>query len=55
MRPSYSRPFLLAALCVALFGGVARAAESGSLTIDPTLVRGPVDATVTIMEFSDYQ
>jgi hypothetical protein len=46
---------LLAALCVSFFRAGAFAAEPGSLTIDPALVRGPADAPVTIVEFADYQ
>jgi hypothetical protein len=38
-----------------LFGGEACAAETGSVTVDPALVRGPADAPVTIVEFADYE
>ena len=55
MRRSYSRLLLPAFLCVPLFWGAAVAAESRRVTIDPALVRGPADAVVTIVEFSDYQ
>ena len=27
----------------------------GEITVEPTMVRGPADAPVTIVEFSDYQ
>jgi len=33
--------------------GVARAQVE--ITLDPAMVRGPADAPVTILEFSDYQ
>lgn len=35
--------------------GWAPAAAQVELTIDPAMVRGPADAPVTIVEFSDYQ
>lgn len=55
MRRYYYRPLLLASLCAPLFWGVACAAETRSVTIDPALARGAADAPVTIVEFSDYQ
>jgi protein-disulfide isomerase len=49
------RPLLLAALGAPLLWAAAWAAESPSLNTDPSLARGPADAVVTIVEFSDYQ
>jgi hypothetical protein len=43
-----------AALAVALWAS-ACSAQTATLTIDPVMARGPADATVTIVEFSDYQ
>ena len=44
----------LAVLCAPLVL-VAAAAGSTEISIDPALARGPTDAPVTIVEFSDYQ
>ena len=39
-----------------LFGASAvGAAAQVSLSVSPTMVKGPIDAPVTIVEFSDYQ
>jgi hypothetical protein len=34
---------------------VACSGQPVSITIDPAMTRGPADAPVTIVEFSDYQ
>jgi hypothetical protein len=44
----------LAALLMALWP-VAPRANPGAFAIDPIMSRGPADAAVTIVEFSDYQ
>jgi len=38
-----------------LLWSAAAANESSSLNVDPALARGPADALVTIVEFSDFQ
>jgi hypothetical protein len=43
-----------AALALTLWAS-ACAGQSASITIDPVMTRGPEDAPVTIIEFSDYQ
>jgi protein-disulfide isomerase len=43
------------ALCAMLLWSAAGANESSSLNVDPALSRGPADALVTIVEFSDFQ
>jgi hypothetical protein len=52
----YYRSFRAAALLVgALAVGAARAHAQVEITINPMMVKGPRDAAVTIIEFSDYQ
>jgi len=45
----------LALLLVPWLWGAAGAAEPPTLTIDPALARGPVDAPVIIIEFADFE
>jgi len=44
-----------ALLPVVLALAAARTHAQVEITIDPTMVKGPRDAAVTIIEFSDYQ
>jgi hypothetical protein len=44
----------LAALAIALWP-LASAANRQAFTVNPVMSRGPADAAVTIVEFSDYQ
>ena len=45
----------LAALLLLLAGAAAPAAAQVDLTVTPTMVRGPADAPVTIVEFFDFE
>lgn len=42
-------------LLVALAAGTMRAHAQVEITVNPAMVKGPRDAAVTIIEFSDYQ
>lgn len=44
-----------ALLLVGLALAAARSHAQVEITINPTMVKGPRDAAVTIIEFSDYQ
>jgi hypothetical protein len=44
-----------ALLLVVLALAAARTHAQVEITINPTMVKGPRDAAVTIIEFSDYQ
>jgi len=45
----------LVALAGGLWTSAGVAQDSGKLTLDPVMTRGPATAPVTIVEFSDYQ
>ncbi|HTO11267.1 MAG TPA: hypothetical protein VMQ51_06825 [Candidatus Binatia bacterium] len=42
-------------LALALVRDAAGVEMLGDITVEPTMVRGPAGAPVTIVEFSDYQ
>ena len=42
-------------LLVSIVGFAIASAAPVRVTVDPTMVKGPVAAPVTIIEFSDYQ
>jgi len=46
---------VLLAVILALARPVAGAEMLGDITVEPTMVKGPANAPVTIVEFSDYQ
>ena len=57
-RPGvYTRRAVLLALVLVLVlvRGVAAVEMLGDITVEPTMVKGPPSARVTIVEFSDYQ
>jgi hypothetical protein len=57
-RVTKSRPgrwLLWLAVAVSLWGPSAFAQTGAPLTIHPAMTKGPADAPVTIVEFSDYQ
>ena len=55
-RPGvYTRRVVLLALVLVLVRGVAAVEMLGDITVEPTMVKGPPGARVTIVEFSDYQ
>ena len=46
---------LLVALWAAACSGQPESTALARITIDPAMARGPADAPVTIVEFSDYE
>ena len=42
-------------LLLVLARGAGSAEMPGNITVEPTMVKGPAGAPVTIVEFSDYQ
>jgi protein-disulfide isomerase len=46
---------MVLALVVVLVRAVAAVEMLGDITVEPTMVKGPPTAPVTIVEFSDYQ
>jgi protein-disulfide isomerase len=49
------RRLLMLAVAVILWVPSALAQTGAPLTIDPAMTKGPANAPVTIVEFSDYQ
>ena len=45
----------LLVLALVLAVGGATGQTPGDITVEPTMVKGPATAPVTIVEFSDYQ
>jgi hypothetical protein len=54
-RRVYTIPTAWLLVLVALCAPGAGAQTPASITIEPTMVKGPDTAAVTIVEFSDYQ
>jgi len=46
---------MLAIVLAVLVRDAAAVEMLGDITVEPTMVRGPATAPVTIVEFSDYQ
>ena len=51
----YYRWFRAAALLLMVIASAVRAYAQVEISINPMMVKGPRDAAVTIIEFSDYQ
>jgi hypothetical protein len=51
----YYRWFRASALLLLVLATGARIHAQVEITFDPAMVKGPRDAPVTIIEFSDYQ
>ena len=55
-RPGvYTVRLVLVVLAALLTAGPGEAETIDGLTVEPTMVKGPARAPVTIVEFSDYQ
>ena len=46
---------LTLALWVSACSGQTDGSGAGTITLDPAMTKGPAEAAVTIVEFSDYQ
>jgi len=46
---------VLLVLMLAVAGPATAVEMIGNITVEPTMVKGPATAPVTIVEFSDYQ
>lgn len=46
---------LTLALWVSACSGQTDGSVAGTITVDPLMTKGPAEAAVTIVEFSDYQ
>src|SRR5262249_1043671 len=55
VRGVQARAFLLAVLVAVLAVSAGRTHAKVEISINPAMVKGPRDAAVTIIEFSDYQ
>lgn len=53
--PCSVRVYTIAAAVILVLTLAAAAPAQMRVTIEPVLTRGPADAPVTIIEFSDYQ
>jgi hypothetical protein len=51
----YTIPAAWFVVLLAVLGGVASAQAPPGSGTDPTMAKGPANAAVTIVEFSDYQ
>jgi len=51
----YTIPIALLVLALVLLHTAVAVEMLGDITVEPTMVKGPPTAPVTIVEFSDYQ
>ena len=51
----YTIPIALLVLALVLVRAAVAVEMLGDITVEPTMVKGPSTAPVTIVEFSDYQ